>query len=82
MGLPMLLVVLVDNQRLNATCLSELGVAGNLGRRRGELSKDKVRATVTQTLDDPALRASMSQKGFALVDGRGPIRVVSGIAEV
>ena len=76
MGLPMLLVVLADNQRPNATCLDELGVAGNLGWH-GELSEDKVRAAVMRILDDPALRASMSQKGLALVDGRGASRVVT-----
>ena len=76
MGLPMLLVVLADNQRPNATCLDKLGVAGNLGWH-GELSEDKVRAAVMHTLDDPALRASMSQKGLALVDGRGASRVVA-----
>ena len=48
MGLPMLLVVLADNQRPNATCLDELGVAGNLGWH-GELSEDKVRAAVMRT---------------------------------
>ena len=48
MGLPMLLVVLADNQRPNATCLDELGVAGNLGWH-GELSEDKVRAAVMHT---------------------------------
>jgi UDP-2,4-diacetamido-2,4,6-trideoxy-beta-L-altropyranose hydrolase len=76
MGLPMLLVVLADNQRPNATSLDELGVAGNLGWH-GELSEDKVRAAVMHILDDPALRASMSQKGTALVDGRGASRVVT-----
>jgi UDP-2,4-diacetamido-2,4,6-trideoxy-beta-L-altropyranose hydrolase len=76
MGLPMLLVMLAENQRPNATCLDELGVAGNLGWH-GELLNDKVRAAVVQILDDPVLRASMSQKGFALVDGRGANRLVS-----
>ena len=75
MGLPTLLVVLADNQRPNATCLDELGVAGNLGWR-DELSEDKVRTAVMHVLDDPALRASMSQKGLALVDGLGATRVV------
>ena len=72
----MLLVVLAENQRPNATSLDELGVAGNLGWH-GELSEEKVRAAVMRLLDDPALRASMSQKGLALVDGRGASRIVT-----
>ena len=80
MGLPMLLVVLADNQRPNATCLDKLGTAANLGWH-GALSEDKMRAAIVQTLDDPALRASMSQKGFELVDGRGASRVVRKMRE-
>jgi UDP-2,4-diacetamido-2,4,6-trideoxy-beta-L-altropyranose hydrolase len=76
MGLPMLLVVLAGNQLPNATSLDKLGVAGNLGWH-GELSEDKVRIAVMHILDDPALRASMSQKGLALVDGRGARRIVT-----
>ena len=76
MGLPMLLVVLADNQRPNATSLEELGVAENLGWH-SELSEEKVRAAIMHILDDPALRASMSQKGLALVDGRGARRIVT-----
>jgi UDP-2,4-diacetamido-2,4,6-trideoxy-beta-L-altropyranose hydrolase len=76
MGLPMLLVMLAENQRPNAICLDELGVAENLGWH-DELSEDKVRAAVMQILDDPTLRASMSQKGLALVDGRGANRIVT-----
>jgi len=76
MGLPMLLAVLAENQRPNAMCLDELGVAENLGWH-SELSEDKVRTAVMQILNDPALRASMSQKGLALVDGRGANRVVT-----
>ena len=76
MGLPMLLVVLAENQRPNATSLDELGVARNLGWH-GELSKDKVRAAIIHILDDPSVRASMSEKGSVLVDGRGASRVVT-----
>jgi RimJ/RimL family protein N-acetyltransferase len=76
MGLPMLLVILADNQRPNATCLDKLGVARNLGWC-ADLSQDKVCAAAMHTLDDPALRASMSQKGLALVDGHGASRVVA-----
>ena len=76
MGLPMLLVVLAGNQGPNAACLDGLGVARNLGWHGG-LAEDKVRAAVMHTLSDPALRASMSQNGSALVDGRGAGRVVA-----
>ena len=78
MGTPMLLVVLAENQRPNATCLDKLGVAGNLGWH-GELSEDNAGVAIMHTLDDPALRASMSQKGSALVDGLGSARVVAAI---
>jgi UDP-2,4-diacetamido-2,4,6-trideoxy-beta-L-altropyranose hydrolase len=76
MGLPMLLVVLAENQRPGATSLTTLGLARNLGWHR-ELSGDKVRVAVMHIIDDPALRASMSRKGLALLDGRGASRVVT-----
>jgi UDP-2,4-diacetamido-2,4,6-trideoxy-beta-L-altropyranose hydrolase len=76
MGLPMILVAVADNQRLNARCLGELGVARNLGWW-AELSSDRLRFELMQTLNDSALRASMSQKGLALVDDRGANRVVT-----
>lgn len=78
MGLPMLLVILAENQRRNATCLEKLGAAKNLGWH-DELSESKVRAAVMHFLEDRALRISMSQKGLALVDGFGAARVVAAI---
>jgi UDP-2,4-diacetamido-2,4,6-trideoxy-beta-L-altropyranose hydrolase len=78
MGVPMLQVVLADNQLTNATSLERLGVAGNLGWH-AELSEDKVRTAVMHILDDPALRTSMSQNGLALVDGLGAARAVAAI---
>ena len=77
-GVPMLLVILAENQRYNATCLHELGVARNLGWHR-ELSEEKVRVAVMRTLNDPVLRESMSRKGSALVDGRGATRAVETV---
>jgi UDP-2,4-diacetamido-2,4,6-trideoxy-beta-L-altropyranose hydrolase len=76
MGLPMLLVVLAENQRPGATSLEKLGLARNLGWHT-KLSADTVRSALTQTMDDPALRASMSRKGLNLIDGRGASRIVT-----
>jgi UDP-2,4-diacetamido-2,4,6-trideoxy-beta-L-altropyranose hydrolase len=76
MGLPMLVVVLADNQLPGARFLSELGLARYLGWYC-ELSADKVRASVMQIINDPALRMFMSRKGLALIDGRGTSRVVT-----
>jgi UDP-2,4-diacetamido-2,4,6-trideoxy-beta-L-altropyranose hydrolase len=76
MGLPMLLVILADNQRLNATTLGSLGVAQNLGWH-SELSEEKVRLAVMDILEEPELRRSMSQKALELVDGCGARRVVN-----
>lgn len=76
MGLPMLLVVLADNQRPGATCLDKLGLARNLGWHC-ELSVEKARAAIMDIIDDPALRASMSRKGLELIDGHGASRVVN-----
>jgi UDP-2,4-diacetamido-2,4,6-trideoxy-beta-L-altropyranose hydrolase len=76
MGLPMLLVVLANNQLPGATSLNKLGVARNLGWHC-ELSVDKVRAAIMQVIDDPTLRASMSRKGLQLIDGRGASRAVT-----
>jgi spore coat polysaccharide biosynthesis predicted glycosyltransferase SpsG/RimJ/RimL family protein N-acetyltransferase len=76
MGLPMVLVVLAENQGPGATSLDQLGLARNLGWHT-KLSADKVCAAVMQIIDDPALRASMSRKGSELIDGRGASRVVT-----
>ena len=76
MGLPMLLVVLAENQGPGATFLNRLGLARNLGWHC-ELSADKVRAAIMHIIDDPTLRASMSRKGLELIDGRGASRVVT-----
>jgi UDP-2,4-diacetamido-2,4,6-trideoxy-beta-L-altropyranose hydrolase len=78
MGLPMLVVVLADNQRLNATCLGKLGMGRNLGWH-SELSEGSVRAAVMHIVDDRTLRTSMSQRGSELVDGLGASRVVATI---
>jgi UDP-2,4-diacetamido-2,4,6-trideoxy-beta-L-altropyranose hydrolase len=76
MGLPMLLVVLANNQLPCASSLNKLGVARNLGWYC-ELSVDKVRDAIMQVIDDPTLRASMSRKGLRLIDGRGANRAVT-----
>ena len=76
MGVPMLLVVLAENQCPSARSLDTLGLARNLGWHR-ELSADKLHAAIMHIIHDPALRSSMSQKAFALIDGRGASRVVA-----
>lgn len=75
MGLPGLVLVLADNQREIAMALDREHVSINLGEA-GQAAPDTIRSALAQLLQDPARRATMSQRGRQLVDGQGTERVV------
>lgn len=78
MMLPMLLVVLADNQEPAAQRLSARGMAHTLGWA-DRLSATSVAAALAALLDDQAQREQMSAAGRALVDGGGADRVVGSL---
>jgi UDP-2,4-diacetamido-2,4,6-trideoxy-beta-L-altropyranose hydrolase len=80
MGLPSLVIILADNQRLNAKDLAARGVALNLGWHES-VSINEITQTLTQLLRSPEIRAAMSLRGKELVDGQGVARVLNYLAE-
>ncbi len=75
LGLPALLMVLADNQQGIADELGKNGIVVNLGGT-SDVTASKVAAQVRSIADSPARRQEMSERGRALVDGRGAERVV------
>ncbi|MBI4326591.1 MAG: UDP-2,4-diacetamido-2,4,6-trideoxy-beta-L-altropyranose hydrolase [Chloroflexi bacterium] len=74
MGLPMLIIVLAENQRSNGQQLHANGLARHLGWH-ADLTPDRLAHEIESLLDDAAARAEMSRRGRALVDGLGGFRV-------
>jgi spore coat polysaccharide biosynthesis predicted glycosyltransferase SpsG len=76
MGLPALVLILADNQRVVAEGLDEAGVVVNL-----DWHEDLTASDITQALVSLAgaadQRTEMSQRGRQLVDGKGNDRVLS-----
>lgn len=73
LGLPTIMLVLADNQRL---------IADNLARAGAALVVERVRAEhVAMFLDDPALVRRMTARAAALCDGRGAERVAAILRE-
>lgn len=70
---PMLTVVLAENQKAVAESLEEHGCSINLGTAE-ELQEEGVLHAVKSLLSDAAKRASMSAEGAALIDGYGADR--------
>lgn len=80
LGLPALLVVLADNQRLVAEELSRRGVAVNLGE--GAATEAHILAgQLTKLAASPETRKAMSERAQELVDGRGAERVTAILDE-
>ena len=80
MGLPALIIILADNQRLVAEGLEEAGVAVNLGWYEHVLPSDIGIALEKLTVGVNA-RAKMTSLGRELVDGKGTERLVSIITK-
>jgi len=78
MGLPALMIVLADNQVGIAAAAARHRIGINLG---SEVREEEIVAQVKVLANDASRRASMSERGRALVDGRGPGRVVELLAE-
>ncbi len=75
MGLPNVILVMAENQRANAQGLAAAGVSVGLGWHQ-DVTVKEVAGAVTELLGDVDRRREMSQRGQALVDGRGPQRVI------
>lgn len=80
MGLPMVLLVLADNQRAIAAGLEREGVAIDLGWHN-LLESVNMAKVLGDLLDDPIRRRLMSNLGCKLVDGYGAARVATILTE-
>ena len=75
LGLPALLIVLADNQRLAAEELNRCGAAMNLGEA-AEVQPSTLSPCLTRLINSQDTRKTMSEHGRELVDCRGAERVV------
>src|SRR5262249_29889616 len=76
MGVPMLVLVLADNQRGVAKGLSECGIGVNVGEA-ADLNPAQLATNLRTLLYDHAQRARMSTVGRVMIDGGGAERVVT-----
>lgn len=76
MGLPFIILVTADNQKLNAELLSKENISLNLGNHQNSAAEE-INYTISNLSKDPATRFSMSKKCRSLVDGQGAERVQS-----
>ena len=80
LGLPAVSLVIAENQRGIAEELGTAGVVFNLGWH-AEVSAERLATAVDGLLFSSFRRLRMSQKGRALVDGKGAERVVSALLQ-
>ncbi len=80
MGVPMLGVVLAENQAGIGRALHERGVVRTLGWAR-DLTPETYAQAVRELAFDRASRQAMIRAGLDLVDGRGPERIARAIQE-
>ncbi len=78
MGVPSLLIVVAENQRLAAKALEAAGVAKDLGWH-ADLTVPRLAEAIAGLAMDAATRERMSRNGRDLVDGQGVSRVVTNL---
>jgi UDP-2,4-diacetamido-2,4,6-trideoxy-beta-L-altropyranose hydrolase len=76
MGVPMILVVLADNQREIAVRLDQMGCARSAGDWGGSATTDRIVRCVKELIPDVDQRREMITRARGLVDGKGAERVV------
>lgn len=75
-GLPGIVIALTDNQHVISPSLADKGYQVYLGLTHN-LSETRIQRAIEYVLDSPELLKSMSERGCALVDGRGATRVAN-----
>ena len=78
MGLPSLLLVVAENQRLSAERLSDSGIAVNAGTTQ-EFRAESFAPQLQSLIESSERRAAMSHRGRELVDGLGSERVCGAL---
>lgn len=77
-GLPALIVILADNQRLAASALHASGAARLIGDVRAPRWSEALLPAL-DAVTEPDVRITMARAGLALVDGRGASRVAEAM---
>lgn len=80
-GTPALILILAENQRLNAEEMDRQGIAVNLGWG-GTTPVEAIAAVIVALARDVERRTRMSKRGRALFDGYGPVRCADAIQEL
>ncbi|HOW96249.1 MAG TPA: UDP-2,4-diacetamido-2,4,6-trideoxy-beta-L-altropyranose hydrolase [Kiritimatiellia bacterium] len=78
LGLPVLMIVLADNQRRIAAGLDEEGIGVSLGEH-ADLKSRMIAERMGEMMPDAGRRRAMSAAGRALVDGGGAARVLAAL---
>lgn len=81
LGLPTLLVITAENQRLNAARLQAAGAARVVGDAN-RLGVERLRETIENLSGDSAGRARMAEAAAALCDGEGAGRALAAIKAI
>jgi UDP-2,4-diacetamido-2,4,6-trideoxy-beta-L-altropyranose hydrolase len=79
MGVPMVTLILAENQRLSARILAERGISICLEEGRNENPQNLLR-TVSRLVQDRNKRRSMIEAGQCLVDGSGVKEIIKVLA--
>lgn len=80
MGLPSLIVVIADNQRMIAEEINKAGASLNLGWHEDISIEDIMESLLNLSLDFD-LRGSMAQRSQELVDSKGSARIIRALIE-
>jgi UDP-2,4-diacetamido-2,4,6-trideoxy-beta-L-altropyranose hydrolase len=80
MGVPSLIMIIADNQRLSVETLSKMGVFINLGWHQ-DVSVIKIADALSKLLVDTKNRVQMTQIGQKVIDGQGASRVLNKILD-
>jgi spore coat polysaccharide biosynthesis predicted glycosyltransferase SpsG len=76
LGVPLVTMILAENQNDNATYLSETGIATTARSCRGEGFLDSLSQQVRASVANPVQAFANADKGRNLIDGKGAFRII------
>jgi len=79
LGLPALLVAVVDNQLVTGPRMQQAGLAAYAGDLR-ELELEQLRSAIADALSDTKRQKLMRKRGPSLVDGQGAVRICKALS--
>ena len=82
MGVPILVIVLAENQKDIALELEKAGAAASIGEWKEEVSLGELKEVLKHFIHFPKRLMDMSKRGKTLIDGKGARRVVQAMSNV